>query len=377
MFRSLWILFFVFASAVAADAQKLDPQNPPVKATEREIKVGDEAAKEFEAAKSTKILDPKSSDAAKALYDKLNGMAAKIGPASKRNGIKYIVKVVEGKEVNAFTLPDGRIYVYQGLIDFCASDDELAGVLAHEIGHNTRLHALRGEAKAKKMSWVNLAAMAAMLAGGESGANVGQFSQYLLMGVMNGYGVEYEKEADSEAIETMQKVGYNPSALVTFMNRLKRQEGDMTGARLGIFQTHPSSEERANAALAQIKSDGAEFNPRAVSGGKEATATEKTDRWSLAIGDTPLLEFAKSSDDSAANRARTTATKINALLRANLALHEMGVTPSGQLMARGQVVATASAADAKLNSQTPQAAAQKWFANFQNLFWRETVSGKF
>jgi predicted Zn-dependent protease len=377
MFRSLWILFFVVASAGLAHAQKLDPLNPPVNATEREAKVGEEASKEFEAAKSTKLLDPKSSDEAKALYAKLNGMAEKFGAASKRSGIKYIVKVVEGKEVNAFTLPDGKIYVFRGLLDFCANDDEIAAVIAHEIGHNTRMHALRGEAKAKKLNWVNLAAIAAMLAGGESGVNVGQFSQYLLIGVMNGHGIEYEKEADSEAIEMMKAVGYNPSALVTFMSRLKRQEGDMAGARLGIFQTHPSSAERADAALDQIKREGLEFNPRAVTGGKEAVATEKPDRWSITLGDTKLLDFAKSTDESAAKRAKETATKINTLLKANLALHELNANTKGQLLARGQVLATASKEDAKLDSLTPEATVKKWYANFQNLFWREKVSGKF
>jgi beta-barrel assembly-enhancing protease len=360
-------------------AAPLDPAHPPREATASEIKDGDAAAAEFEKANAAKLLDPKSSPEAKALIDKLNAMAKKLGAISGRPGINYVVKVVENPDINAFTLPNGKIYVYRGLLNYAASDDEIAGVMAHEIGHNTRLHALRGQSKAKKLNWAALAMMAAMLAGGTSGANVAQFSQYMLLGVMNGYGVGYEKEADAEGIELMEKAGYNPSGMVTFMQRLNLQEKRAPEVKLGIFQTHPPSEERAEAALAQLKREGIPFTPREVMSDEGVAAKETADRWTISMGTVTLFELAKGGAASAkkdAERAQTLKTRVDSLLRSGVKAYEMSASPDGKLIARGQVVAQVTAADAALAKETPDKLAKSWLAGFQRLFWREQINGK-
>lgn len=353
-----------------------DPEAPPKEATKQEIEQGKKAADELEKSKSIKFLDPASSPEAKALLDKLNGMAKKLGAVSKRPGIPYVVKVIEDKDVNAFTLPGGHIYFYRGLIDYASSDDEIAGVMAHEIGHNTEMHALRGEKQAKKLSLANLAAMAAIFAGGQSGANVGQFTQYLLMGVMNGYGVSYEKEADHTGVEMMIGAGYNPSAMVTFMQRLALLEKRSAEFELGIFRTHPPSTERADAILADLKAKKIDFEPRAVSGGKTAIVSEAADRYSVKVGDVLILELAKSSPDASA-RAQSAASQINDFLRSNGQIHEISTTSTGKLVGRGQTLATANAADAQLQKVALSALAPQWKTNLQRLFWRERINGKF
>lgn len=349
---------------------------PPPNATPREIEDGQKASAELEKSKGIKLLDPASSPAAKVVIDKLNAMAKRLGAASARPGINYTVKVIDSKDVNAFTLPNGHIYVYKGLLDNTSSDDEIAGVLAHEIGHNARMHAIRGEKQAKKLSLASLVAMAAMLAGGSSGADVGQFSQYLLLGVMNGYGVGYEKEADAAGIEEMIAAGYNPSAMVTFMRRLQLIESRSPEVHLGIFQTHPPSDERADAMLSQLQHDGVTFTPRAVSGGKVVTVTEKPDQYLLQLGDVTLLTLDKTGANAQA-RASSAAAKINELLRADLQMWEITAMPDGRLLGRGQLLAAATLADAKAAKATPAAVAQSWVDNFKRIFWAERLNGRF
>ena len=360
-----------------------DADNPPRGATATEIKQGDEAAAELEKDKKIKFLDPKSSPAAKITLDKLNAVAKKLGAASPRPDVPYVVRVIEDKDINAFTLPGGRIYMYRGLLDFAASDDEIAGILAHEIGHNTRLHALRGAKLNKKFGWVNLLALAGIIAGASgnntrgnqnNGANIAQFSQYLLVGIMNGYGVGFEKEADKAAIPMMEKAGYNPSALVTFMERLELRNQRMPQVNLGIFQTHPPSKERALAARDEIESEGIEFAPREVSGAIQAVASEKDGRWQVALGEVTLLELAPAPD--AKTRAQSAATRTNALLRDDLKAWEMSAD-NEKLVARGQTLASASSADAKLFKLSTDKVAQGWLTNYQRLFWREQLNGKF
>lgn len=381
------ILLAALPLASAQAAPEAAPKTPKIKpkeeipraATRREIEMGDKAQAEIEKSPRLKMLDPKSGATARALLDKLNEMARELGARSARPEIAYEVRVIDDTDLNAFTLPNGKIYVFRGLLDFASSDDEIAGVLSHEIGHNARMHAIRGEAKAKKLSLINLAAVAAMLAG-KSGADVGQFSQYLLSGILSGYSVSYEKEADAEAIEQMKGTRWNPSALVTFMERLEQAEKSRPEFEPGIFRTHPPSKERADAALAQMKADGLTFSPRDVQGARRAQTIAMADRVRVLFGTDVLLEFAATPQTlpQVQARAEAIAARVNALLKDNLKLHEISVVGDAEgasVLARGLPFARISPADAALDKRTPLQAAGKAQDNFRKLFWRETIRG--
>jgi predicted Zn-dependent protease len=354
---------------------------PPPAATENEIKAGDKAAAELEKDPRFKLLDPAKSEKNKLLLDKLNKMAEELGKASARPLIKYTVKVIDDNDVNAFTLPNGHIYVYRGLIDIAGSDDEIAGVLAHEIGHNARMHALRGEAQEKKLSLASLLAMIGTMVGGNS-ANIGVFSQYLLTGIMNGYNVGYEKEADAAAVTEMMKTKYNPSAIVTFMQRLTLLERERPDIEPGIFRTHPPSQERVDATLHDLSVYGIPFTPRAVSGGRQAMVTQEKDRVTVKFGNVTLMELAL-GDQSSANaavtdRANKAAATLNQLLRDNLKLYEVqikGDDNAPYLEARNTVIVQVTPADAALEKLQPRACAELWVSNIKQLFRNEAING--
>jgi len=380
--KTLFSLFLALSCAGAFTAHAKPPatKDIPPGATPKEIEMGDKAAAEIAKEPRLKLLTADKDPKAKALLEKLNKMAEELGKVSTRPQIKYSVKVIDDKDLNAFTLPNGQIYFYTGLIDFAGSDDEIAAVMAHEIGHNTMMHALRGDAKARKLSWTSLAVLLAMLGGGQAGADVAQFSQYLLTAIMNGYGVEYEKEADNVAVDMLAKTSYNPSALVLFMKRLELEEKRRPSMELGIFQTHPPSEERATAALEAMKDAGLTFNPRDVQGGAQFEVVEDKDRVAIKFDKATLLELAldPQAKPGAKERATQAASKLNTLMRAGLKMHEVRTDSSGsspRLLARGQEIAVATAEDAKLSNTTPLASVKKWQENLKRLFWKETISG--
>lgn len=357
-----------------------ETKDVPPGPTDREVRLGDKTAADLEKNPKVKILDPKKDEKSKALYEKLNKMAETIGKNSARPKIQYKVKIIEDADVNAFTLPNGNIYFYTGLLDILGSDDEIAAVMAHEIGHNSEMHALRGSKKSGTASLIGMAVMLAALAGGgSSGADVALFSQYLLTGIISGYSIEYEKEADSSAVETLQKSGYNPSALATVMQRFEMEEKRRPKSEPGIFRTHPPSAERADAVKKEILAEGLPFNPRAVSGGASAAAVEAEGRVKVEFKNATLMEFAidKSTPD-AKQRANRAAFALNELLKDNIQLHEIQVRQEGdevRLVARGTEIARVLPADAALQKLSPVACAQKWRANLRQIFWRETIQG--
>ena len=422
------------ADSHAADIQndaapKISKNAPPAGATKREIEMGKSAAEKLEKDPRFKLWNADKDPKAKIWLEKLNAMATAFGKVSARPLIKYQVKVFEDKDINAFTLPNGYIYFSSGLIEAAGSDDEVASVLAHEIGHNVRMHVVRGESKSKPLQWVSLAAMLAALGGGEAGTNIAQIAPYILTGVVNSYSVAYEKEADETAIELMSKTSYNPSALVSFMNRLTAEERRRPEVQLGIYQTHPLTPERSDAALKQIAKMGIAFTPRAVTGSKEAVVEVMEDRVRVAWGDASLMEFfpvqtaasavkkadkatqkptsstredkttggseketAKKADAppvvvtlspalaATKKRADATVLTLNSLMRDNLRLYEISVVQDASgasLVARGQILASATVFDALALKTTPLALAKTWRSNLQRLFWKEVTGGAF
>lgn len=364
----------------ALPAKDKNGRDIPPAATEKEVEMGNKASQRIEKDPKIKILDAKKDEKTKALYAKLNDMAQKIGKASARPLIEYKVKVIDDDtEINAFTLPNGSVYFFTGLLNLLSSDDEIAAVMAHEIGHNARMHVLRGDKHAKTLSLLSLAAILAALAGGREGANIAAFSQYALVGVMNGYSIEYEKEADSAGVDEMIRAGYNPSAMATVMQRFVVEEKRRPYVELGVYETHPAAPERVVAIERQIRAAGLPFNPRAVTGAPEALAVDQKDRVAVQFMNATLLEFA--SAPTAMQRAQQSARVLNELIRDNLKMYEvkavMSYDNAAVLSARGTEIARVTPADAALQKLTPLECAQRWRENLKKIFWRETVGGVF
>lgn len=350
----------------------------PAAATKKETELGDKAAKQIEKDTTIKLLDPKKDAASQELYDKLNKMAAKLGAVSGRPDIKYKVKIIDSKELNAFTLPDGNIYFYTALLDTLYSDDEIAAVMAHEIAHNVCMHALRGQSKSRKFSLLNLAVLLAALSGGgkDAGAAV-MFSQYLSVGLMNQYSVEFESEADIVGVSSLIRAGYNPSAMVTVMKRFSADENRHPAINPGIFQGHPEPEDRANAIRTAIKAAGLIYNPREVNGVTGAEVILQKEITTLQFRDAILMEF-PGTDETTKERAAAVAANLNTLLKHNLHFYEINVSPDGDnslISARGIPIVTVTPDDAALQKSTVAKTAAKWKQNLARLFWHETLEG--
>ena len=82
----------------------------------------------------------------------VQGISDKLWRQVARKDVPYNIKIIKGNDINAFSTLGGYVYIYEGLIDFVQSDDELAGVVGHETGHIERRHAVTMQSKAQALN---------------------------------------------------------------------------------------------------------------------------------------------------------------------------------------------------------------------------------
>src|SRR3954452_25530866 len=211
-------------------------QSSIVLSEQDELSVGRLAAAEVE--KEYAILnDPEVSDYITKLGQRL---VAKSG----RTGISYTFRVVDSPDINAFALPGGYVYVNRGLIENAASEDELAGVLAHEIAHVVLRHGAEQAARA------NLAqkgmGIIGQIMGHGSGSSVGESAaQMVANGVFMKFSQNAERRADEVGARMLADAGYQPQAMVTFFDKLAQLEQTRPTVVQQFFSSHPTPEERS------------------------------------------------------------------------------------------------------------------------------------
>lgn len=166
-------------------------------------------------------------------------------------GVAYRFRVVDSKQVNAFALPGGFVYVNRGLIETTGDMAELAGVLAHEIAHVVEGHSAQ---QIGRVRTANLGlALASVLLGGiprpaEPAIQVGGAAAF------SAYGRGAEREADRVAVDLLIGAGIDPRGLASFLEKMLDMRKRRPSAVEGWFSTHPTMESRVEDVRATIAS---------------------------------------------------------------------------------------------------------------------------
>jgi predicted Zn-dependent protease len=166
----------------------------------------------------------------------------------------YHFAILDTEEVNALSCPGGIIFITRGMLKKAQNEDQLAAILAHEVGH---VNHRDGLASIQKSRWVEVLSIlgsegARKLGGAEMAKMVslfeGSVDDVAKTLLVNGYGREQEMEADLAALTFLHRLGYSPYGLTDFLERMAREQTG--GAKQGIFATHPGINQR----LASTKS---------------------------------------------------------------------------------------------------------------------------
>lgn len=203
---------------------------------DQEISIGRDVSKELEK-KYGLVDDP-------ALQARVQQLGLSLVKVSARQDLPYTFKVLDSKEINALAVPGGFIYVFKGLVELMPGDDELAGVIGHEVGHIVKRHSVQQMEKSLGMS------ILFGLVFGDRGVVLQNLAYQALMA---GYSRDDEREADYLGFLHSYKAGYNPYGMAMGLRKLA---GTNQKYHPDLFSSHPEANSRVAKVLGYAREAG-------------------------------------------------------------------------------------------------------------------------
>jgi len=213
------------------------------KEDEKEVALGKKVCEQVEK-KWDRVVDP-------VRVARLEAILQRLAPEAQRP-LEYEVRVISEDQPNAFSLPGGYIYFTTGMLDFARSDPELASIMAHEMVHTERKHAMIQSARNERLSLLALAV--AVASRGEAAAVI--MANIAQVAILNAYSRDLEKEADLGGLKMLNATGFPVSSAVTVMERLAEERLKHPYVDPGVFLDHPDLPERIGYMAAFIKNSG-------------------------------------------------------------------------------------------------------------------------
>jgi predicted Zn-dependent protease len=194
--------------------------------TDREVKIGESIAQQVE--KEYKFAEDLL------VQKRVEDVGKKIVSVCDRKDIDYHFKVLDDEEVNAVSLPGGFVYVNKGLVDKIANDDELACILAHEVGHIVARHSIK-----KLQAIMGYSILRLLTAPIPGTGQVGNAADVAFAEIMTGYSREDELLADQLASRYAKLAGYDPHGMISFLKKLEEINRRKPLRPKSYFKTHP------------------------------------------------------------------------------------------------------------------------------------------
>jgi len=180
--------------------------------------------------------------------ERVQNILDRIVEVCDRQELVYVIKVIDEDKMNAVSLPGGYIYVFKGFIDKVKSDDELASVIAHEVGHITARHGIK---RLQSMYGYTLLQVLAVSTG-DRDLIAGTGAIYT--SVFLAYSRQDEHEADKLGVKYLRDAGYDVTKMHSMLKNLKTEQ-DKTLRPLSYFRTHPYLNERMANVNKEIKGE--------------------------------------------------------------------------------------------------------------------------
>lgn len=202
---------------------------------EQDVEIGRRSAEEVEA--RFPVLDDRSVES---YIDRLGERLAGRAPGPD---FPYTFEVLNLSDVNAFALPGGPVHLNRGLVELAGSEAELAGVMAHEIGHIALRHGTNRASKAY-LGNAGMGLLQQFLGGGATETIVGAVGGFGLNALFLDFSRDDERDADILGAQIMARAGYDPMDMVAMFRRMRRHSGGGGNAPIEFFSSHPPYDDR-------------------------------------------------------------------------------------------------------------------------------------
>jgi len=236
------------AGVVLASSLVLMGAGPQLVSVKQEIQVGQQAQAQI------RRDVPAVSDATVNRY--VDSIGARLVRQASGPKYPYSFDVANYREINAFALPGGPVWLHRGALSAAQNESQVAGVLAHEIAHIAQRHA--ASQMSKGMIANGLLSLLGALAGNDRGGQIAQVAGGLAaQGYMLKFSRDDERQADEVGAQIMKRAGWNPNGMVEFMQILKAQAGRDPGSVQTFLSSHPAPGERVTRLQQTVKRLGA------------------------------------------------------------------------------------------------------------------------
>jgi len=239
--KRIW-MWFLFFWVIQMGCTEFNPVTRKeefiVYSTDKEVRLGSNIARAIEKQYQL-VVDP-------LVLDRVDSIAQKIFSVTDRRDIQFFVNVIKAKEeekkegldINAFALPGGYIFIFDGLIDFAKNDDEIACVIAHEVGHIVAKHGI------KKLQAIMGYTFFSLVSLGAGEPTLAQGATEAFAYILMGYSRQDELLADRLGVRYAKAAGYKPQAMIDFLSRLQEKSKNEPLRPKSYLRSHPYTADR-------------------------------------------------------------------------------------------------------------------------------------
>jgi len=227
--------FFIFLSGCATEYNSATGQQETVyMSRESEIKKGRAISKSIE--KKFESVDNWQ------LQNKVEQIGQRLAVVCDRKDISYHFEILKEKDVNAFALPGGYVYMFEGLLEELETEDEIAAVLSHEIGHITAKHFPK-----RQHGSIGYQALLILISQMQADPVSKKKAYAAINELIMSYSREDEIEADKLSVKYMASAGFDPEAILSVLEKLRRINYEKPIRQKSHWRTHPYIDDRIKA----------------------------------------------------------------------------------------------------------------------------------
>jgi beta-barrel assembly-enhancing protease len=238
----LGLIFVIALTAYAADSRSKLKPGWNLFSPQQDVEMGREVSRQAE-----RELPMLSDRQANAYIDALGKRLAAHAPGER---YPYQFKIVNDTAINAFALPGGFVYINRGALDAADNEAQIAGVIAHEIGHVALRHGTH-QASTAYVAQAPLAILGGVLGSNSVGGVLAQLGvSFATSSLLLRYSRDAESQADLMGIQILHDSGYDPRAMVEFFEKIQAQS---KGRALQFFSDHPNPENRISNVQREIQ----------------------------------------------------------------------------------------------------------------------------